>query len=65
MAWINDYTHMKLWDAITHPLPNFSDGLAKLALKLGHGCVDGLVQDCSISSALVMKILQSCTKPSM
>ena len=26
---------------------------------------DGLVQDCSISSALAMEILQSCTKPSM
>ena len=27
--------------------------------------IDGLVQDCSISSALAMEILQSCTKPSM
>ena len=26
--------------------------------------IDGLVQDCSISSALAMKILQCCTKPS-
>ena len=26
--------------------------------------IDGLVQDCSISSALAMEILQSCTKPS-
>ena len=25
--------------------------------------VDGLLQDCSISSALAMEILQSCTKP--
>ena len=25
----------------------------------------GLVQDCSISSALAMEILQSCTKPSI
>ena len=25
----------------------------------------GLVQDCSISSALAMEILQSCTKPSL
>ena len=24
---------------------------------------DGLVQDCSVSSALAIKILQSCTKP--
>ena len=27
--------------------------------------VDGLVQDCSISSALALEILQSCTKPSI
>ena len=26
--------------------------------------IDGLMQDCSISSALAMEILQSCTKPS-
>ena len=26
---------------------------------------DGLVQDCSISIALAMEILQSCTKPSI
>ena len=27
--------------------------------------IDGLVEDCSISSALAMEILQSCTKPSI
>ena len=27
--------------------------------------IDGLVQDCSISSAFAMEILQSCTKPSI
>ena len=27
--------------------------------------IDGLVQDCSISSALAMEILQSCIKPSI
>ena len=27
--------------------------------------VDGLVQDCSNSNALAMKLLQSCTKPSI
>ena len=26
--------------------------------------IDGLVQDCSNSSALAMELLQSCTKPS-
>ena len=27
--------------------------------------IDGLVQDCSISSALALEILQFCTKPSI
>ena len=27
------------------------------------GHIDGLVQDCSNSSALAMELLQSCTKP--
>ena len=27
--------------------------------------IDGLVQDCSISNALALEILQSCTKPSI
>ena len=27
--------------------------------------IDGLVQDCNISSVLAMEILQSCTKPSI
>ena len=27
--------------------------------------IDGLVQDCSLSGALAMKLLQSCTKPSV
>ena len=30
-----------------------------------HTCIDGLAQDCSISSASAMEILQSCTKPSI
>ena len=30
---------------------------------IGH--IDGLVQDCSNSSALAMELLQSCTKPSI
>ena len=28
-----------MWDAITHPCPNFDGGLAKPPLKLGHGWV--------------------------
>ena len=32
--------------------------------SLTHDCdIDGLVQDCSNSSALAMELLQSCTKP--
>ena len=31
----------------------------------GDQCIDGLVQDCGIFSALAMEILQSCTKPSV
>ena len=31
---------------------------------MGHDKIDGLVQDCSNSSALAMELLQSCTKPS-
>ena len=27
-----------------------------------HGCIDGLVQDCSISIANALEVLQSCTK---
>ena len=37
----------------------FTGGSGSSVLK-----IDGLVQDCSISSALAMEILQSCTKPS-
>ena len=29
------------------------------------GYIEGLVQDCSNSSALEMELLQSCTKPSI
>ena len=34
-------------------------------LAISNHDIDGLVQDCSISSALAMEILQSCTKPSI
>ena len=38
-----------------------TDILGQLSL---HSHIDGLVQDCSNSSALAMELLQSCTKPS-
>ena len=34
-------------------------------MRLGYAYFDGLVQDCKISSALAMELLQSCTKPSI
>ena len=33
--------------------------------RLGNACIDGLVQDCSISNAVALEILQSYTKPSI
>ena len=58
---------------------DFNGSLHKSQLKLGHWSVqhpmelcrwnnlyiDGLMQDCSISSALAMEILQCCTKLSI
>ena len=32
---------------------------------IDQACICGLVQDCSISNALAMEIMQSCTKPSI
>ena len=34
-------------------------------VEINYAYFDGLMQDCSISSALTMEILQSCTKPSI
>ena len=42
--------HLVIWDALG-------------SIYLFH--IDGLVQDCSNSSALAMELLQSCTKPSI
>ena len=38
-TWMNNYIHVKQWDVITHPCPNFNSGLVKPLLKLGHGWV--------------------------
>ena len=43
------------------PRTYFDLGTAYLVITY----IDGLVQDCSISSALAMEILQSCTEPSI
>ena len=42
---------------------NFSEYNSSLAILL-NSCIDNLVQDCSISIANALEILQSCTKPS-
>ena len=33
-AWMNDNIHIKQWDVITHPCPNFNGDLIKPSLKL-------------------------------
>ena len=38
---------------------------AAVTLHLKNNYIDGLVQDCSNSSALAMELLQSCTKSSI
>ena len=43
---------------------SYPDNVCKLQ-KLHGAYIDGLVQDCSNSSALAMELLQSCTKPSI
>ena len=43
---------------------NFAQAEQILRPKLDH-YIGGSVQDCNISSALAMEILQSCTKPSI
>ena len=37
--------------------------IINLLLFYHHWYIDGFVQDCIISSALAMEIVQSCTKP--
>ena len=37
MPLISNYIHMKLWDVITYPYPNFNSNLINLLLKIGHG----------------------------
>ena len=49
-------------------LSNYGRSLRKPGLNMSGLLgvyIDGLVQDCSNSSALAMELLQSCTKPSI
>ena len=46
--------------------PGFKLSIKKIRIShSSHEDIDGLVQDCSNSSALAMESLQSCTKPSI
>ena len=61
---------MDLCDSITHIRQGFFTDIGKMMtapvpvlMGVEEKHFDGLVQDCSISSALAMEILQSCTKP--
>ena len=38
-TWISNLIHIKEWDVIYHPRPNFNGSFVKLLLKLGHGWV--------------------------
>ena len=38
-SWISNHIHIKLWDVITHPCPNFNGSLFKPPLELGHGWI--------------------------
>ena len=32
-AWISNYSHMKQWDVINNPFPNFNGGLAIIEVR--------------------------------
>ena len=56
--WANQMGNIALFFQAKHLPQNISCHIRDLH-------IDGLVQDCSISSALAKEILQSCTKPSI
>ena len=71
-TWISNYIHVFPVTQDSSSMPNYNS-TPKLPLNLEHGWViiswmihqiDGLVQNCSISIANALEILQSCTKPS-
>ena len=68
--WANNRDTPVIWDAIALMMTS----LYWRNIHLSHGVthvstsdvyIDGLVQDCSISSANTLEILQFCTKPSI
>ena len=52
---VRPWNHLQNWSKWANRKPRFYSGTSTN--------IDGLVQDCSISSALAMEILQSCAKP--
>ena len=61
IAWISNYINIKGWNVIIRPCPNLLMHWKYCSLTLR---LIGWVQDCSISTANAVEILQSCTKPS-
>ena len=43
--------------------PGTEPSSKQMMIQLTNAYIDGLVQDCSNSSALAMELLQSCTEP--
>ena len=65
-------THNGIWAGPSFPLhlvvPNWDNVVTPKCARwtsFPHGYIDGLVQDCSNSSALAMELLQSCIRPSI
>ena len=63
-------THRVPGGVYMHPQHNCNDWIHNMGPNWyqtlePHCYIDGLVHDCSISSALAIEILQSCTKPSI
>ena len=55
-----------MWKVIKHKTERFeSIEVGRVFFGILNEYIDGLVPDCSNSSALAMELLQSCTKPSI
>ena len=60
-----DYIHTKPWDALTHPCPNFNDGLAKLPLQIWYGyAIQIQIQNCLLvyQKAQVLQMYKNNTQ---
>ena len=62
-VWFGDSDKMGQRELLyTSNIQNLNLAQFELLQVVGHGHIDGLVQDCSNSSALAMELLQSCAK---